>query len=315
MIVRTDTETALLAAISKNPDEDDPRLRYSDWLEENGNSDRAEFIRVQCELASWNGKDEEHCPDCGEHWRWRVGIGYNESSDCEKGHRWSSITRIELVKREIALLAAHRDEWLRIDCPRCRDLRRGGMKITQCPKCGDGDGDFGRLTEITVHPWDANDNPFEAPTFPVNFVRGFPYSVTARLADVFERERLDPRLGIGPRLDQYTTPMGEWKPTALALRWLKHHPTLRRITISDFTPMHHTGSLRSGYSYVGGEPGITTPYALPNILFHEVGWDGSEPTDHSHGYLVWKTAEEVKDRVAKTAADVIRTHLEREPVQ
>jgi uncharacterized protein (TIGR02996 family) len=39
-----------LAAILADPDDDLPRLVYADWLEEHGD-DRAEFIRVQCELA------------------------------------------------------------------------------------------------------------------------------------------------------------------------------------------------------------------------------------------------------------------------
>jgi len=42
---------ALLAAIAANPDDDLPRLVFADWLEENGNSERAEFIRVECESA------------------------------------------------------------------------------------------------------------------------------------------------------------------------------------------------------------------------------------------------------------------------
>jgi uncharacterized protein (TIGR02996 family) len=45
---------ALLRAIEANPDEDTPRLAYADWLEESAASAdraRAEFIRVQCELA------------------------------------------------------------------------------------------------------------------------------------------------------------------------------------------------------------------------------------------------------------------------
>ena len=46
----TDGE-ALLAAILANPAEDTPRLVYADWLEEHGREERAEFIRVQCELA------------------------------------------------------------------------------------------------------------------------------------------------------------------------------------------------------------------------------------------------------------------------
>jgi len=38
---------ALLAAIRDNPDEDTPRLVYADWLDENDQPARAEFIRKQ----------------------------------------------------------------------------------------------------------------------------------------------------------------------------------------------------------------------------------------------------------------------------
>jgi uncharacterized protein (TIGR02996 family) len=42
---------AFLQAIHTNPEDDTPRLVYADWLEEHGDSARAEFIRVQCEKA------------------------------------------------------------------------------------------------------------------------------------------------------------------------------------------------------------------------------------------------------------------------
>ena len=42
---------ALIEAIRANPEEDTPRLVLADWYEENGDAARAEFIRVQCELA------------------------------------------------------------------------------------------------------------------------------------------------------------------------------------------------------------------------------------------------------------------------
>lgn len=41
----------LYAAIFANPDDDAPRLVLADWLEENGQSKRAEFIRLQVEAA------------------------------------------------------------------------------------------------------------------------------------------------------------------------------------------------------------------------------------------------------------------------
>jgi uncharacterized protein (TIGR02996 family) len=44
-------EDALLAAIAAHPDEDTPRLAYADWLDEHDRPVRAEFIRVQVEIA------------------------------------------------------------------------------------------------------------------------------------------------------------------------------------------------------------------------------------------------------------------------
>src|SRR5260370_37026404 len=43
--------STFLRAIDENPDDDGPRLVYADWLEEHGDTARAEVIRVQCELA------------------------------------------------------------------------------------------------------------------------------------------------------------------------------------------------------------------------------------------------------------------------
>ncbi|HEX5269083.1 MAG TPA: TIGR02996 domain-containing protein [Gemmataceae bacterium] len=45
------TEDALLLAVLADPDDDAPRLIYADWLDENGDGERAEFIRVQIALA------------------------------------------------------------------------------------------------------------------------------------------------------------------------------------------------------------------------------------------------------------------------
>ena len=47
-----------LRTIAENPDDDNPRLVFSDWLEENGHQDRAEFIRLQIELANMNPSDD-----------------------------------------------------------------------------------------------------------------------------------------------------------------------------------------------------------------------------------------------------------------
>jgi uncharacterized protein (TIGR02996 family) len=46
-----DADTFLRAVLEK-PDDDAPRLIYADWLDENGDPERAEFIRLQCALAA-----------------------------------------------------------------------------------------------------------------------------------------------------------------------------------------------------------------------------------------------------------------------
>ena len=52
------TEADFLAAVRAHPGDDTPRLVYADWLEgrgDGGDAERAEFIRVQCEIANLEG--------------------------------------------------------------------------------------------------------------------------------------------------------------------------------------------------------------------------------------------------------------------
>ncbi len=46
-----DARAGFWKAILAEPDEDVHRLVYSDWLDDHGEADHAEFIRAQCELA------------------------------------------------------------------------------------------------------------------------------------------------------------------------------------------------------------------------------------------------------------------------
>src|SRR5262249_35542652 len=66
-------------AILDTPEDDTPRLIYADWLEENGQPQRAQLIRVQCALAPLGADDPR---------------------------------RGALEAEERALLAAHRGDWL-----------------------------------------------------------------------------------------------------------------------------------------------------------------------------------------------------------
>lgn len=46
--------------IIETPDDDMPRLIFADWLEENGDLERAEFIRIQCNLAKGGLSENEN---------------------------------------------------------------------------------------------------------------------------------------------------------------------------------------------------------------------------------------------------------------
>jgi uncharacterized protein (TIGR02996 family) len=68
-----DTGTALLRAVLADPASDDCRLILADWYEENGQADRGEFVRVQCQIAALSAElmsdedcDATNCPGCGE---------------------------------------------------------------------------------------------------------------------------------------------------------------------------------------------------------------------------------------------------------
>ena len=50
----------ILKEIIANPDDDAPRLVYADWLEEQGDPDRAEFVRIQLEMAIHESWQPEH---------------------------------------------------------------------------------------------------------------------------------------------------------------------------------------------------------------------------------------------------------------
>src|SRR5260370_1332468 len=68
----------LMHAIHDLPHDNLPRLALADWLEGNGRAERAEFTRVQIALASLARDDQRFRP---------------------------------VFERELALLAAHKNEW------------------------------------------------------------------------------------------------------------------------------------------------------------------------------------------------------------
>jgi uncharacterized protein (TIGR02996 family) len=98
------SEADLLAGVLAAPDDDAPRLVYSDWLEEHGRPERAEFIRLQCLIASL---PEQHRAFS---LRRCEGHGWLEQT-CPECRPFTTKYRQELHAREVALLRAHRAEW------------------------------------------------------------------------------------------------------------------------------------------------------------------------------------------------------------
>lgn len=80
------SDEGFIAAICAEPDCDTHRLVYADWLDDHGQPERAEFIRVQCALAV---SDKGHSPSLHGEW-------------CQL---------CNLRRRETELLEAHREEW------------------------------------------------------------------------------------------------------------------------------------------------------------------------------------------------------------
>ncbi len=89
-------EAALLRTIVERAFDDAPRLVYADWLDENGDPDRAEFIRVQCELAETADEHGDRFWD-------------GQLSDGPESYRH----RKALRRRQRELLDAHGVEWAR----------------------------------------------------------------------------------------------------------------------------------------------------------------------------------------------------------
>lgn len=106
---------SFIASIIVAPDDDAPRLIYADYLEENGDGARAEFIRLQIELArieanykkaapdmDW-GDDETLIPNCTCNGRIKCWV-------CAAVNEWNAKAE-RLRARERELLSDHGFRW------------------------------------------------------------------------------------------------------------------------------------------------------------------------------------------------------------
>jgi uncharacterized protein (TIGR02996 family) len=89
---------AFLRAIFDAPDDDTPRLVYADFLQENGDEDRAELIRVQCEIRLKKGMGEYFdrlCQLAAREWELvaRVAPGGGHCTGADREHLLSGYDR------------------------------------------------------------------------------------------------------------------------------------------------------------------------------------------------------------------------------
>jgi uncharacterized protein (TIGR02996 family) len=92
------TLAGLLHDCASTPADNAPHLILADWLEDHGQGERAELVRLQCKLADW-------VPDWQE--------------------------RQALIARQDELIATHRDAWLGALAKRCQhvEFRRGLCRV------------------------------------------------------------------------------------------------------------------------------------------------------------------------------------------
>src|SRR4051794_30785677 len=91
----------LLLAIRDRPDDDALRLVLADWLEDHGDSEQAEFIRVQIERARLPDEDDRQA---------------------------------ELEARERRLLLKHAERWVPAELPLSWTRFRRGLPEVLCPQ-------------------------------------------------------------------------------------------------------------------------------------------------------------------------------------
>ncbi len=148
-----------LRAVIDRPDDDAPRLAYADYLDECGQAERAEFIRLQCRLATLKctramnpctaaTKATLVCPNCREYQT--------------------------LVRREWELLAAHFGAWT--------DGLPESLTTKQCPSCVDQAPDW---ETNAVECRRCESTGVVSDDDRVGFVRGFVEAIDISAADWF----------------------------------------------------------------------------------------------------------------------------------
>lgn len=271
-------QTALLAAIAHEPDDDTPRLVYADWLEEYGKAARAEFIRVQCELARVKVHPMGHTV-LSVHGRWEI----DEKMRCKR----RDCAVCPLRARDKQLRDQHEAEWR---CPRvcaicerdtCNRIGKKRNPIPRCSQCNDT-GRVGVLGARDPIP-DLETIAKGGWKIPVDWVRGFP-RISCPAAWWCEKRgtRKCPQCANGGMVKGEWTAAGLRCSMCFGARSVPDYPNARRawaeqgmltLRLSDVQPDESYGSLHEFFdkrSFDWCHPKYFDQGILPKPLFLEM---------------------------------------------
>ena len=143
---------SFLADIIANIDDDTPRLVYSDWLMENDQGERAEFIRVQVErarLPAWDAaqvrlrlREQELLKRHGEEWLAEL--------PAVEGAKWEGFRRGIVAEVSFASFEA-----MRANAHACRAIAPVEAVNVRWPRRGEvtAAGQIAELRELTLTGW------------------------------------------------------------------------------------------------------------------------------------------------------------------
>jgi uncharacterized protein (TIGR02996 family) len=279
-------ETALLATIAANPEDDTSRLVYADWLDENADArvpcptcngkgesayvigafgpfpngcprcdsgtvpadtsrqERAEFVRVQCEIARFTPADWQWQYNAGtlppEHPVAKRFTGRGLTGEMVRALRGYNGKLDALRARESAILSRRRVEW----SPKCLHCINGYMRrpprdlaSDRCELCS------ARAAHCT-------------------FARGFPFAVKVpTIASGWANTRV-----MGGHPESYY----EWQPTPAAVAMLAAYPTVRQVVPVDRVP-HDNGDDVMWCRNFPNQQG-TDHWGLPAVVFNALRW-------------------------------------------
>jgi uncharacterized protein (TIGR02996 family) len=260
-------EDAFVHDILNNPDDDTPRLVFSDWLQEHGRASHAELIRVQCELARLPKKSRD--PDEKAHReklaarekellrqpeffpRWPAGMPkpeyecFKQGSDAPKlKYERGFLASIRLLDGELMAPEWAQSPWHTL-------LREG--KILAVELHGDQGGLQTRLLFDTYEMADLAQHPSLSRVTHLN---------------LFEGDLTDDNLGIlarSPLLTQLRDVwLGECKTNLGAIRALVTSPSIKQLRVLwmdgvwSITPRRRGGGVWQVWELVASSPNMAS---------------------------------------------------------